>query len=223
MMGRKPRLSKSDAMVMLGAGTAHGLVMRAERPKAIHPPRNPIPLPKKSPALTRVLGLDLSINTTGWCMLVDGQPSAHGYFTLPQKRKNERLAAWLLRRCDELERQIRHLMAVHAPDCVAFEYPDTYRRVWSGGSKGREFVVAQALGRAQGFLLALWPFMGDGKALVAISTSDAKRIATGRVDANKDQVRYALMTYRKWDLSRWTDDESDAAAVALAAYEGGTL
>lgn len=168
---------------------------------------------------TRVLGLDLAASTTGYCLLVGGRPEAHGSFTLPDRRRRESLSSWLSRRSEELGRQVMLLVSTHRPELVGWEYPDTYRRSWSGGTKAREFVVAQALGRTQGMLVTLWPQIGAGVRLVEVSTSDAKRLAAGRVDASKDQVNYGLRTYRGWDLRGWTEDAVDAAAVALAARE----
>lgn len=167
----------------------------------------------------RILGLDLAMGLTGWCMLLDGRPGAHGTFALPSRRKDEPLADWLGRRAEELARQVRLLRVLHEPEVVAFEYPDTYRRSWSGGTKGREFEVSLALGRVQGFLVARWPEIGGDARLVAVSTSDAKRTVTGRVDASKDQVRMHLALDYRWDIAGWSDDESDAGAVALAAAD----
>lgn len=183
------------------------------------------PIPPKPAAVathdaTRVLGLDLSIGTTGWALLVAGQPAAHGSFTLPDRRQHESLARWLGRRSEELAHHVRLLVSKHDPELVAYEYPDTWRRSWSGGTKGREFMAVQGLARAEGMLVTIWQARGGLPPLHSVSTSDAKRIAAGRVDAGKDQVRWALQTYRQWDLSGWTADEVDAAAVALAAREG---
>ncbi|MGE3267104.1 MAG: hypothetical protein AB7P40_00040 [Chloroflexota bacterium] len=160
------------------------------------------------------------MKTTGWCLLVAGQPAAHGSFTLPDRRRGESLVHWLGRRAEELAGHVRLLVTLHQPELVAYEYPDTWRRSWSGGSKGREFMAVQGLARAEGMLIAAWQARAGLPPLTSVSTSDAKRIATGRVDANKDQVRWALMTCRRWDLSGWTADEVDAAAVCLAAREG---
>lgn len=180
--------------------------------------------PEASRASQRVLGLDLAMGTTGWCLLAGGRAVEHGSFMLPdrlrRKSGEEPLADWLGRRAEELARQVGLLVRLHTPDLVGYEYPDTYRRAWSGGSKGREFEVCQALGRVQGFLIARWPEIGGDARLVAVSTSDAKRTATGRVDANKAQVKWALATLRGFDVARWGDDESDALAVALAVTEG---
>jgi Holliday junction resolvasome RuvABC endonuclease subunit len=176
-------------------------------------------MPESPGAPERVLGLDLAMGTTGWCLLVRGRPAAHGVFHLPDRRRNEPLAEWMGRRAAALAEQVRLLLGLHRPAVVAFEYPDTYRRAWSGGTKGREFEVSQALGRVQGFLVAAWPQIGGDARLVAVSTSEAKRTVTGRVTANKDQVRLHLALDYRWDLDGWSDDETDAGAVALAALQ----
>jgi hypothetical protein len=174
---------------------------------------------ERTPAPTRVLGLDLAIGTTGWCLLVAGQPVAHGSFTLPDRAKNETLAHWLGRRAEHLARQVSVLLYDHQPELVGYEFPDSPRPEWSGGTKGREFHAVQGLSRAEGFLVALWPVIGANLRLVAVPASLVRRTAAGRVNANKGQVRYGLMTYRQWDLSGWSDNEVDASAVALAARE----
>lgn len=120
----------------------------------------------------------------------------------------------------ELARLVSLLVTQHRPELVAYEYPDETRPSWSGGSKGREFLAVQGLSRAEGFLVAQWPAIGGGAHLVAVPVSVAKRVATGRTNASKDQVSYALRTYKGWDLTGWTTDEVDAASIALAAREG---
>jgi len=69
-------------------------------------------------------------------------------------------------------------------------------------------------------LAALWPTCGRGLPLVSVTASEARRLATGRTGATKEQVAYALRTYRGWDLAGWSEDEVDAASVALATREG---
>lgn len=169
---------------------------------------------------TRVLGLDLAMGTTGWCLLVGGQPEAHGSFDLPKStRKGESTAAFLSRRAAELGQQVGLLVRCHRPEIVGYEYPDVPRPFWSGGSKGREFSAVQGLSRAEGFLIALWPHIGQGARLVSVPMTAAKTLVTGRPGANKDQVAYYLHVERRWNLKGWTPDEVDAAAVALVARE----
>lgn len=200
----------------------NGAVVTGAEVRAMMPRRGPAPRPPRAhanPLPTRVLGLDLAARCTGWCLLVGGMPAAHGSFILPDRRHREMLAGWMQRRADELGRQVAVLVSTHRPDVTGFEVIDETRPSWSGGSKGREMVVSQALGRAQGVLVAHWPVIGAGTRLVAVPIGAAKQAAIGRVNANKDQVRAGLMTSRGWDLIGWTDDETDAAAVALVARE----
>lgn len=159
---------------------------------------------------------------TGYCVVAGGRPEMSGTFKLPARRRVEPLADWLLRRSGVLTSTIRALLTTYHPELVAFEYPDTYRRSWSGGSKGREFEVSQALGRVQGFLIAAWPEIGDGIPLVAVSTSEAKRTVTGSAAASKAQVRMHLALDFRWDLAGWSEDESDAGAVALCVLASMT-
>jgi Holliday junction resolvasome RuvABC endonuclease subunit len=175
-------------------------------------------------AATRVLGLDLAIGTTGWCLLVGGRPAAHGHFALPERLRRkageEPLADWLARRSVALGEQVGILLRTHRPEIVGYEYPNVARPHYSGGSKGREFAAVQGLARAEGMLVTLWTAIGGGIPLVSVPVTDVKMAATGRINANKDQIRLALMgPPRGWDLARWTDDEVDAAAVAVAARE----
>jgi hypothetical protein len=224
----RPRLTPGQAVRMLGTGSGvdiSDLVRdRRSRPRPRTQAGSGRPTPPKPgqnicPGARRILGLDLA-HTTGWALLVDGQPAAHGTFVMPDRSKNEKLAHWHGRQAARLSEYVRLLVSVHRPDVLAYEYPDGYRRAWSGGSKGREFVVAAGLGRLQGFLVALWPSIGGDARLVAVSTTDAKLTATGRVDANKAQVRWSLQTGRGFDFTGWTDDETDAASIAVAAREG---
>lgn len=218
---RTPRGPRSrDEIIPLGTGTAIADPAPSRR-RSTSPPIGP---PRTAVATggrpTRVLGLDLALGVTGFCLLVGGQPAGHGVFELPAyQRKGESLAAFLGRRADDLAERIRTLVALNRPEIVGYEYPDRARGFYAGGSKGREFHAVQGLSRAEGFLVALWPHIGDGARLVAVPMTLAKRTATGRIDANKQQVRWGLQTYRGWDLRGWDDNAVDAAAVALAARE----
>lgn len=211
------RRRRSSSLWQLGGGA----VMPSKSPlEARTGPKAPRVAPGTILPATRVLGLDLSMQRTGYCVVAGGRPEARGTFKLPDRRRNEPLAAWLGRRADILAVEVRLLVSAHRPELVAFEYPDTYRRSWSGGSKGREFEVSQALGRVQGFLIAAWPEIGDGIPLVAVSTSEAKRTVTGSAAASKAQVRLHLALDFRWDLAGWSEDESDAGAVCLAVLRG---
>ena len=213
-----PRPPRGREVHLLGTGiTIADPSPGRRRTPPIGPPRTAV---TTSTRPTRVLGLDLALGTTGWCMLVAGRPEAHGAFDLPAyQRKGESLAGLLGRRADELAHQVGVLVATHRPELVGYEFPDVPRPFWSGGNKGREFSAVQGLSRAEGFLVALWPQIGQGTRLVAVPMRLAKRTVTGRVGATKDQVSFALRTYRGFDLRGWTEDEVDAAAVALAARE----
>lgn len=221
-MGHRPR----GTVLPLGLGA--GAAVDGPRPRlgtpTGRPPRSTAPgtAPGTTGAPTRVLGLDLAINTTGWCLLVGGMPAAHGTFEIARHhRKGEGVASWLGRRAADLAAQVRLLVTRYSPEVVGYEYPDTPRPGWSGGNKGREFSAVQGLSRAEGFLVAMWPAIGGGVRLVAVPASIGRRSLTGRVGATKDQVNYALRTYRGYDLTGWGEDEVDAAAIALAVREVG--
>lgn len=209
-----PKRRQPDTVTMLGAGHT----IRVETGRRVLPaPAMPA---DASIEATRILGLDLAMGTTGWCLLVGGRPEAHGSFDLPGRpHVREGLASFLRRRADELARQVGLLVRTHRPEIVGYEYPDLARPHYSGGSKGREFAAVQGLSRAEGFLIARWDAIGGDARLVAVPMSEAKRLVAGRPGATKDQVAWALVTYRQWNLRGWTPDQVDAAAVALAARE----
>lgn len=226
-MRRRRGPAASDTVRMLGAGHAvrvetGRLADAARRPGAsILTPKLPKTASGASGDRTRVLGLDLAMQHTGWCLLVGGRPEAHGTIDLPTyQRRGESLAAFLGRRAEELGRQVGLLIATHRPELVGYEFPDRVRGYHAGGSKGREFHAVQGLSRAEGFLVALWPAIGRGARLMAVPMTEAKRAACGRETASKDQVAWGLVTHRGWNLRGWTPDQVDAAAVALAAREG---
>lgn len=208
---------QSGAVTMLGTGTTVAAPQTLPRGRgAQKPPKTAVGTDRDA---TRILGLDLALNVTGWCMLAAGQPEAHGTFHLPERGKNQPIAVWLNRRAVELGRQVGLLISMHRPEVVGYEFPDMARPTWSGGSKGREFSAVQGLSRAEGFLVALWPSIGRGARLVSVPMTEAKRAAAGRPGATKDQVAFGLRTYRGFDLTGWGPDEVDALAVAVAARE----
>lgn len=217
MAGR--RLPRSQAVLLLGVGATVEAPPRAPvrptAPKREETPQNICAAPG------RVLGLDLALHT-GWALLVGGRPSAHGTYELPDRpRRREGHAAFMLRRAREMERHIRLLLDMHRPDLVAYEYADVARPWYSGGTKGREYRAALALGRLEGALVLMWPRIGPGIPLAPVPMTVAKETAAGRVNATKDQVNYELRTRLLWDLTGWSHDEVDAGAVALAALERG--
>jgi hypothetical protein len=200
-------------------------IMSIDELRAAMPRRGRRPPPPTTRTATaapdprRILGLDLAMGTTGWALLNRGWPEAHGSFALPDRRRGEPLAAWLTRRAAEMARQLDVLLYAQAPEAVGYEFPDGPRPSWSGGSKGREFNAVQGLSRAEGMLVALWPTCGRGLPLVSVPASEMRRIVTGQVNANKQQVAWALATYRRWDVRGWTEDEVDAGGIALATPE----
>jgi Holliday junction resolvasome RuvABC endonuclease subunit len=171
-----------------------------------------------------VLALDLAIGTTGWAVLDSVVDTVRlrraGHFTLPDRRKSESRASWNRRRYQAMRLQVRNLVSTYAPLLVAWEYPDSPRTIWSGGNKGREFHAMQGLGMAEGFILAILnEIPTPGMEQLAISTTEAKRAATGQQrGASKQQVRRWL-TIRLGALviDQLTDDEVDAVAVGMAA------
>jgi Holliday junction resolvasome RuvABC endonuclease subunit len=169
----------------------------------------------------RVLALDLAIGTTGWAVLEPGPALlAYGLFKLPVRRTTkESRTAWNARRFEAMHGHIVALRRNHQPTLTAYEYPDKPRSVWGGGSKGREFHAMAGLGLAEGFLTAF--HATNHLDLRAVSTSEAKYIATGLRDAMKDRVRMDMARIFE-GVELMTEDEVDALAVGLAALHDPT-
>lgn len=216
MVGR-PRLSRDVArLVMLGSGSPG-----QTSDDALNPPRRqrvrPVSQPGRLVAVdTRVLGLDLAAFRTGWAVVHSGSLVASGTFVLPERsRVGEERPDFLRRRYEGLLVSVTTLVRELEPEVIAYEWSDRPRRShWGRGEKGREFIVAQALGIVEGFLAVAT--RGLPVKVIAVPMTAAKRLASGSPDATKGRVRLSVQSTLGISLERLTDDETDAIAVALA-------
>lgn len=184
---------------------------------------------------TRILALDLAIGTVGWAIMLridEPKPArilpvvAAGHFDLPDKSNpRENRATTSMKRARELGARVLDLVHKHEFKWIFYEYPDKPRSRFAGGTHAgggplQEFRVMQGLGLAEGLLVGLAGELAamHGVQLVAISTTEAKRAILGRDSGSKLQVRHAMESQFGWDLSRLTDDESDAVAVGVAGF-----
>jgi Holliday junction resolvasome RuvABC endonuclease subunit len=212
-MARTPQWTRSQLRNLLGndAGDAALDDVRSLRRRRGPPPVKAI---ETVPTASRVLGLDLALRT-GWAVVADGRLLMLGSFSLPAApHVNERRPAFLLRRRHVLAKEVEPIVREYRPDVVAYEYTDMARPAWSHGSKGREQVVASAHGILEGFLL---PILDElSVQIMAIPSRSARQVVTGRVDAPKEYVRLTLQARLGLDLSSLTEDEVDAAMIALS-------
>lgn len=249
-MPRRTDRNIATPLVSLGAGRpAHipDVLALADAPaptpiRRLRPNRPAPPIETMVPRTSTVLGLDLSSNVTGWAIVAAGRLGDHGTFTLPTSaRVREGRADYLLRKGDVLADILGLLVRAYRPDVVAYEYPDRPRNVWSGGSKGREFVVARALGQMEiCFLVAARAL---GVTVIPVAVSAGKESVAGSAGASKARVRLSVYVWIGWvapttdvehlkekqiqdtlaeihrshsELGEIEDDEIDAASIALA-------
>lgn len=155
----------------------------------------------------RVLGIDPSLARTGWALVEWDKPHPpclvwHDH--TPTSAREPRT----LRLFRVMEGA--HTVVIHASDddagACAFERGMAYSRVMATG--------ALAVAEARGVILAA--VGGDGLKAIEVSPASAKKAVTGNGKASKADVRRAVQ--RIFGLpAMLKEDESDAAAVALAA------
>ncbi len=138
-----------------------------------------------------ILGIDASLTSTGWALLVPGWPLRHGAIQV-----NTRGA----QRLEDIEGSVLSIIQYQRPDLVAIE----------GYAFGAENKAHQ-IGELGGVLrLALHkrdiPY-------VEIPPAKAKQFATGKGNAQKDVVMREVL--RRWKASFDTSDETEAYVVAL--------
>lgn len=207
-----PRLNPREVRLLgVGASVAIEPVQRR--------PRKPSEVGQLFPRSTRVLGLDLAIVTTGFALIDGGKLHAAGSIKLGDSpRARETRPAFILRRSAELYRDIKGLVDEYEPAVIAYEYPDVARPHYSGGTKGREFLVARALGQAEVMLVLAVANMAP--TLVSVPMTAAKRRLTGRPGATKGQIRDAVARIvGQGVVEQLTDDQSDAISIAYAVLE----
>lgn len=129
-MARLPRIGRDQAVRLLGTGAGVDIsdLVPGRRRRPIFAAQDASRTSESRPgagqnicaATARILGLDLA-QTTGWALLVDGHPTEHGRFTLPDRARREALAHWHGRQARRLAEQIRLLLSTHRPDVLAYE------------------------------------------------------------------------------------------------------
>jgi Holliday junction resolvasome RuvABC endonuclease subunit len=138
-----------------------------------------------------ILALDASSTTIGWCLYA-AEPHAHGTVLLPAREIAER--------CMQAQQALDRLLDRHpAIDVIAIESPV---------ARFAKALIPQA--RVSGALLAV----AAARALpvVEVAPTVAKRILTGRGDADKVAMQAAAATYRIIG-----EHAADALGIALAA------
>ena len=143
--------------------------------------------------MTTILGLDASSTMIGYCLLQDGRALAHGHIKLP--------ASNIAERCRVAQNELITLLEACPVDAVAIEAPMVYH-----GRYGA--VIPQA--RVSGALLAIVSIRE--LAWLEIEPAKAKKAATGRGGASKDDVQRAAAEYGVHG-----EHAADALAIALAA------
>jgi Holliday junction resolvasome RuvABC endonuclease subunit len=212
-----PRLSRDQAVRLLGAGALADRDLFPEaKPKRARPVRQP---GKLVPPATRVLGLDLASVKTGWALVEARRVLATGTIKLPDSpRVRETRPGLLLRQYRELVEDVRGLITEYHPQVIAYEWSDRPRRMsWGRGEKGREYVVGQALGRVEAFLIVATADLDVE--LIPVPMTAAKRLATGSPDASKGRVRLSLEGALGHSLAGASADEADGISIALAVLE----
>lgn len=224
-MARTPRLTRDQAVRMLGTGQqATAAVDDIFGPARAPRPRREADVPQAAP-FSSVLGLDLALGTTGWCLIRDSpkgaRPIAHGSFVLPgTARKDEGPAGLDERRFLALGEHVQQLYREHAPDYIAYEYPDKIGRGW-WADQNRQPLTPYYLGIARGLLVAVLSAILAPDHVLPVPMGGAKRRVAGSPQASKERVRLCLESRHGWDVRGWTLDQTDAGAVALATVLGG--
>ena len=141
--------------------------------------------------MSTILGIDASSTMIGWCILQDGRAIKHGEIKLP--------AANIAARCEAAQRELILLLDACPIDALAIESPV---------ARFASAVIPQA--RVSGALLAMCHLRDV--AWLEIEPAKAKRAATGKGNASKDEVQAAAAEYAVFG-----EHAADAWAIALAA------
>lgn len=151
----------------------------------------------------RVLGLDASSTTIGWCVLRGRTVEASGEYTL---------AGLISSRCLRAQQFIYALLNTHAPDAVAIESPVVKRFT---GKKGQRVDSANAVipqARVSGAILAV--VAARGIPWQEVAPASAKKALSGAGNSGKDDMQTFARSYGVEG-----EHASDALAVALAIVD----
>lgn len=140
-----------------------------------------------------ILGLDLSITSTGYAVLGPDKTIVTGTITsTPNPNRGERL--WkLLDALDEIVKKHKpHLVLIEGYSYGSHNHQLAYMAEWGG-------VVRFHLQRI-------------GIDIIEVSPGNLKKFVTGKGNAKKEQM--LLASYKKWGIEFATNDECDAFALA---------
>lgn len=150
----------------------------------------------------RVLGIDPSLASTGWALLsVDHHgPELLDNGTIKTSPKDTREG-----RLSDIHLTVARILETHTVERIAYERGMLY------GVKGGQ--AALAVAEARGAILVAIAHRRD---VVQLSPGTLKRAVTGKGNASKAEVQEAVARILRLDAVLG-EDESDAAAAALAA------
>lgn len=145
-----------------------------------------------------ILGIDASLARTGWAVIDGTRLVAAG--AIPTRPAHSRL-----RRLVTLRDGLRHVLRQYAPGAVAIEEGFAHRSGTTTAALAQVRAVA---------MLAAWDVAGVEATLLRPTT--VKLAVTGSGAAGKKDVQAAVARILALEAALG-EDESDAAAVALAA------
>ena len=140
--------------------------------------------------MCRVMGLDLSLTSTGLVLLQDAETVEST--TVSSRFKGEARLA-------DIREKITTAVKLHRPQLVVLE----------GYAFGRPNQMA-ALGELSGVVKCSLFEMGQH--YLVVPPTRVKKFATGRGNAKKDEVR--LEVYKRWGFEAPSNDEVDAYVLA---------
>ena len=146
-----------------------------------------------------VIGLDLSLTSTGAVVLGPGEEQGSGEgdpytesLVIKSKYKGEA-------RLEHLREQIMALVGLNQPDLIVIEG-------YAFGRPNAMAPIAELGGVVKHSLYTHgWPF-------ILVPPTRAKKFACGKGNAKKDEVR--LGVYKRWGFEAKTNDEVDAYVLA---------
>ena len=151
------------------------------------------------------LGLDLSLSSTGFCVIADSFIVKHG--VIKTDKKTFKGEAELIRRTDFIVNEIVDIMNTFVPEVIVIEG-------YAMGANGRVFDLAELGGKVK---TTLYHHRDEGYrgAIYTCPPSSLKMAFQGKGNASKEQMIECAQDY-----SFYTDDNNvaDAFFLALAGY-----
>ena len=157
----------------------------------------------------RIFGIDPGSLRTGYgCIETDGR--RHRLIECGAIRATDRTS--LASRLQQIRDELRRLLEVTSPDCVAIENLFHARNVRS----------ALTLGHARG--VAVLAAIQAGHTVIEYTPAEIKASVAGYGRAEKTQIQHMVKTLLGLDAAPRPHDAADALAVALChAHSGGAL